>query len=61
MYSISQEEISAVYNNNTLPAYTTLTPVVDTGNTGVEASRRKVEHFYQQYQEESQNSDNTEE
>lgn len=60
MYSIDQEEVSAVYNNNTLPAYTTLTPVVDTGNEGIEVSREKVEHFYQQYKEET-NSDTTEE
>lgn len=60
MYSINQEEMAAVNSNNVLPAYSTLTPVIDTGNTGIEASRKKVEHYYQQYQEGKQNSDNTE-
>lgn len=49
MYSIDQEEISAINNGYTLPAYTTLTPVIDTGNTGIEPSKEKVEGYYQEY------------
>lgn len=49
MYSIDQGEISAINANNTLPAYTTLTPVIDTGNTAIEADPAKVEEHYQAY------------
>lgn len=52
LYAINQEEVGAIYNNNVLPAYTTLTPILDTGNLAVESSREKVEYYYQKYLEE---------
>ncbi|MED4130147.1 ABC transporter substrate-binding protein [Shouchella miscanthi] len=45
LYAINQDEIIQVYNNDKLPAYSTLSPLVDTGNK-LEADQNKVyEHL----------------
>ena len=50
LYSINQDEINAAYNGNKLKAYSTLSPLVDTGNELV-ADPQKVEEFYNAYLE----------
>lgn len=50
LYSINQDELSAAYNGQKLKAYSTLSPLVDTGNELV-ADPAKVEEFYQAYTE----------
>lgn len=50
LYSINQEDINASYNGLKLPAYTTLSPLVDTGNRLV-ADPEKVEEFYANFLE----------
>ena len=48
LFSINQDEINAAYNGKKLPAYSTVTPLVDTGNKLV-ADPAKVEEFYEAY------------
>lgn len=50
LYSINQEEINSAYDGNKLKAYSTLSPLVDTGNELV-ADPQKVEEFYEAYLE----------
>ncbi|UJF16384.1 ABC transporter substrate-binding protein [Jeotgalibaca sp. MA1X17-3] len=50
LYSINQDEINAAYDGNKLKAYSTLSPLVDTGNELV-ADPQKVEEFYNAYLE----------
>jgi len=50
LYSINQDEISSAYDGLKLKAYTTLTPLVDTGNELV-PDQAKVEEFYQNYED----------
>ncbi|WP_423189817.1 ABC transporter substrate-binding protein [Alkalibacterium sp. f15] len=50
LYSINQDEISSAYDGLKLKAYTTVTPLVDTGNELI-ADPAKVEEFYQNYQD----------
>lgn len=50
LYSINQDEINAAYNGNKLKAYSTVSPLVDTGNELV-ADPAKVEEFYEAYSE----------
>lgn len=52
LHAIDQEELNAVYDNNNLPARTTLTPVVDTGKDSIESGQELVEQYYQTYLEE---------
>lgn len=53
LYSINQEEISAAYDGLKLKTYTTVTPLVDTGNELI-PDQEKVEEFYQDYLESSE-------
>lgn len=48
LYSINQDDISAAYDGLKLKAYSTVSPLVDTGNELV-ADPAKVEEFYQNY------------
>lgn len=48
LYSINQDELSAAYDGLKLKAYSTVSPLVDTGNELV-ADPAKVEEFYQNY------------
>ncbi|SDQ43360.1 ABC transporter substrate-binding protein [Carnobacterium viridans] len=48
LYSINQDEISSAYDGLKLKAYSTVSPLVDTGNELV-ADPAKVEEFYQNY------------
>ena len=48
LYAINQEEINAAYQGLKLPAYSTLSPLVETGNTLV-ADQAKVEEFRNNY------------
>lgn len=48
LFSINQEEINAAYDGKKLPAYSTVSPLVDTGNKLV-ADPAKVEDFYEAY------------
>lgn len=48
LYAINQEEINAAYQGLKLPAFTTLSPLVDTGNVLV-ADPAKVEEFKTNY------------
>lgn len=48
LYSINQDDISAAYDGLKLKAYSTVSPLVDTGNELV-ADPDKVEEFYQNY------------
>ena len=48
LYAINQEEINAAYQGLKLPAFTTLSPLVETGNTLV-ADPAKVEEFLTNY------------
>lgn len=48
LYSINQDDISAAYDGLKLKAYSTVSPLVDTGNELV-ADPTKVEEFYQNY------------
>lgn len=48
LYAINQEEINAAYQGLKLPAFTTLSPLVDTGNSLV-ADPAKVEEFKTNY------------
>lgn len=48
LYSINQEDLSAAYNGRKLKAYSTLSPLVDTGNELI-ADPAKVEEFYKAY------------
>lgn len=50
LYSINQDEINAAYDGNKLKAYSTLSPLVDTGNELI-ADPQKVEEFYNAYLE----------
>lgn len=50
LYSINQDDLSAAYSGLKLKAYSTLSPLVDTGNELV-ADPAKVEEFYQNYLE----------
>ncbi|MDE1549632.1 ABC transporter substrate-binding protein [Jeotgalibaca caeni] len=50
LYSINQEDLSAAYNGQKLKAYSTLSPMVDTGNE-LNADPAKVEEFYEAYLE----------
>ncbi|SFC23071.1 peptide/nickel transport system substrate-binding protein [Alkalibacterium subtropicum] len=50
LYSINQDEISAAYDGLKLKAYTTVTPLVDTGNELI-PDQSKVEEFYQNYED----------
>lgn len=50
LYSINQDELSAAYNGKKLKAYSTLSPLVETGNELV-ADPAKVEEFYNAYME----------
>lgn len=50
LYSINQDELSAAYNGKKLKAYSTLSPLVETGNELI-ADPAKVEEFYNAYQE----------
>lgn len=51
LYAINQEEINAAYQGLKLPAFSTLSPLVDTGNTLV-ADPAQVEEFRNLYLEE---------
>lgn len=48
LYSINQDDISAAYDGLKLKAYSTVSPLVDTGNELV-PDPAKVEEFYQNY------------
>lgn len=48
LYAVNQEEINAAYQGLKLPAFSTLTPLVETGNTLV-ADPAKVEEFKTNY------------
>ena len=48
LYSINQDDISAAYDGLKLKAYSTVSPLVDTGNKLV-PDPAKVEEFYQNY------------
>lgn len=48
LYSINQDELSTAYDGLKLKAYSTVSPLVDTGNELV-ADPAKVEEFYQTY------------
>ena len=48
LYAINQDEINAAYAGNKLKAYSTVSPLVETGNELV-ADPAKVEEFYQNY------------
>lgn len=48
LYAVNQEEIIQVYNNDKLPAFSTLSPLVDTGNR-LEADRNKVNEHLNAY------------
>ncbi|MGP6139443.1 MULTISPECIES: ABC transporter substrate-binding protein [unclassified Jeotgalibaca] len=48
LFSINQEEINSAYDGKKLPAYSTVSPLVDTGNELV-ADPAKVEEFYEAY------------
>ena len=48
LYASNQEEINAAYQGLKLPAFTTLSPLVETGNTLV-ADPAKVEEFLTNY------------
>ncbi len=48
LYSINQDDISAAYDGLKLKAYSTVSPLVDTGNELV-ADPAKVEEFYKNY------------
>lgn len=48
LYSINQDELSTAYDGLKLKAYSTVSPLVDTGNELV-ADPAKVEEFYQNY------------
>ena len=48
LYSINQEEMNAAYQGLKLPAYSTVSPLVETGNTLV-ADPAKVEEFRTNY------------
>ncbi len=50
LYAINQDEIIQVYNNDKLPAYSTLSPLVDTGNK-LEADQNKVYEHVNAYLE----------
>lgn len=50
LYSINQDEINAAYDGNKLKAYSTVSPLVDTGNELI-ADPQKVEEFYNAYME----------
>lgn len=50
LYAISQEEINSAYEGNKLKAYSTLSPLIDTGNE-LTADPQKVEDFYEAYLE----------
>ncbi len=50
LYSINQEEFIEYYQGDVLPAVSTVTPLVDTGNELI-ADPEKVEDFYQKYEE----------
>lgn len=50
LYSINQDDLNAAYDNNKLKAYSTVSPLVDTGNELV-ADPEKVEEFYSNYLE----------
>lgn len=50
LYSINQKDLSAAYDGLKLPAYSTVSPLVDTGNELI-ADPAKVEEFYANYQE----------
>lgn len=52
LYAINQEEINAAYQGLKLPAFSTLSPLVDTGNTLV-ADPAQVEEFRNLYLEET--------
>ena len=45
-----QEEINSAYEGNKLKAYSTLSPLIDTGNE-LTADPQKVEDFYEAYLE----------
>ena len=50
LYSINQDEISSAYDGLKLKAYTTVTPLVDTGNELI-PDQAKVEEYYQNYED----------
>lgn len=50
LYSINQQEFIDYYLGNAIPAVSTVSPLVDTGNELV-ADPAKVEEFYQKYEE----------
>ena len=50
LYSINQDEIISVYNDDKLKAYSTLSPLVDTGNV-LEADPEKVKEHLNNYLE----------
>lgn len=52
LYAVNQEEINAAYQGLKLPAFSTLSPLVETGNTLV-ADPAKVEEFRALYLEEA--------
>lgn len=50
LYSINQQEFIDYYQGDVLPAVSTVTPLVETGNELI-ADPEKVEDFYQKYEE----------
>lgn len=49
LYTINQDEMIAIEQGNSLPARSTLTPIIDTGKQGIEADSEKVEFYYNEY------------